>query len=190
MASHLSEDSGVSSNSFAALLANPKWQELVQRIVATSSLSDGLVEEAFEILRQNRQNQSKSSTSQRPNAWELLQCDSEWGKLLCTAGSASGKTKIDVDVAFRLLQANLHRTRTPHPPPLPNSSPSQSEHESTGAEQNDVSESSYASLHGSRARPAKMQTDPSSDDVVPNDANEANDLYELGKSSNASYNAL
>lgn len=186
MASHPSPESGRSSDPFAALLGNPKWRGLVA-IAATSPLSDVQVEEAFETIREN---QSQSSASLKLNSsdnWELLQRDSKWGQLLCTAGSASVQTKIDIEAAFRLLQTRPYRTRTSHPSPPQTSSPSQSEHEPTDAEPNGVSESSYASQNRSRTRPAKLQAHSSTDEVIPDDHNEVDILYELGKSNHVFY---
>jgi hypothetical protein len=186
--SYPSNEPGPSSNPFAALQCNPKWREL-EGLAATSSLSDRQVQDAFELLCENT-TRSLSIRNPKSDALTWLQCDSEWGKLLCNAGSAVVQTKMDIDAAFRLLQERHRRTPTPRPPPPPISSPSQSEHEATGVEPSCFSGSSYAPPNRFPTRPANFEAHSSSDEIIPGRCREADNLYELGMNNNAFSNAL
>jgi hypothetical protein len=178
MAAYASDGSSAWSDRFAALQRNPEWQTLLQSTVQ----SDHQVEEAFAFLRKTAlANGGARSTPdlESPDAMDSLQADAELAELLCSAGAPSTQTKTNIEAAFRLLQARHPPIPTRHHSPPP-PSPSHSEHESTEANDEGFSSSSYAVPNCVTTRRGNSRAHSSSGEAIPHNVNEAQDLYDLG----------
>jgi hypothetical protein len=178
MAACASDGLSASGDHFAALQRNSEWQKRLQ----PTALSDHEVEEAFAfVCKYEWGNVGSRSTLDidSPDEMELLQQDAALGELLCSAGAP--QTNKNIDAAFRLLRARPRRmptTRDPSPPLL---SPSHSECESTEANNEGVSSSSYAVPHFTTTRRTNPEACALSDEAIPHDLHEeAHDSFELG----------
>ena len=188
-----SNASGLSGNPLDVLYQDPKWRQIVT-LAAISSLTDGQVRDAFEILCGIHSRRWDLQRATSPDALKSLQADSQWKKLLDSADLTSSTTRIDTDTAFRMLQDRFHRitiTDTPQHEIPSKLSSSSSEHGSVEADSNSISgSSSFAPPNESRPRLITPQPDSTSDEVIQRDGNEneADELYELGTPANAYYN--